>query len=193
MDIKDRFNILVGVCALASFAQNASAQDSRTDDLHTLMKLVVSTMENEGKQQNYDFIKQSTPQVMLGVDDTAEKNTKKFKSADDSFADKLMEKIPYKKSLKHAWNIIDGDVDLYFEDLRIDRRNKGISYKMASLPMIGKVSGSGLSADLGEDTKLTFKSDYMPLAGRVDGFQFKASAGTNDSNISFRYKIDISW
>ena len=153
MNIKDRFAIAIAICALASFAQNSSAENMHTD----------------------------VPEAFSEAAD------------DDDFVDKLMEKVPYSKSIKHTWNVLDGDVDLHFEDLRVDRGNKGVSYKMDSLPMIGKMDGAELNADLGEDSKLTFKSNYMPLVGHVDGLRFKASAGIDDSNISLRYKTAISW
>ena len=125
MDIKNRFAIAIAICALASFAQNSSAENMHTD----------------------------VPEAFSEAAD------------DDDFVDKLMEKVPYSKSIKHTWNVLDGDVDLHFEDLRVDRGNKGVSYKM----------------------------DSLPLVGHVDGLQFKASAGIDDSNISLRYKTAISW
>ena len=121
-------------------------------------------------------------------------STNSYASKDKGdFVDDLMEKIPYSKQLKYTWNVVDGDVDLYFEDLRVDRRNKGVSYTMETLPLIGEMEGSEIRAEVGDDNKITFKSDYMPLMGRVDGFQFKASTGTDDSTVSFKYKTAIDW
>lgn len=158
----------------------------------------MKSIEHNEDKKRHDFTKSSVAQadtdeisgeVAVEVDD----NKRRFKSDDDDFADRLMKRIPYHKSLRYTWDIADGDVDIYFENLRVDRRNKGLSYKTDSLPMIGKMDGAELEANLGGDSKLTFKSDYMPLVGRVDGFQFRASAGTDDRNISLRYKVDISW
>jgi hypothetical protein len=163
MNIKKGFILIVSICALASFAQNASAQNSQTDEAPVASEV-----------------------------NKADKKSSESKKKDD-FVDRLMEKIPYSQSLKYTWDVVDGDVDLYFKDLRVDRRNKGLSYTVNSLPMIGEMNGSELRADVGEESKLTFKSDYVPFVGHVDGFQFKASTGTDDSNISLRYKIDITW
>ncbi len=159
MTIKGGFAVAVVICFMASFVQNASGQDSSS--------------------QNADTNK-TRPK-------------KDFKSDGDDFVDRLMEEIPYSKSLKYTWNVIDGDVDVYFEDLRVDRRNRGLTYTVDSLPLIGKIKGGELKAMVGEDSKLTFKSDYMPFVGRIEGFQLKMSAGTDDSNISLRYKTAISW
>lgn len=202
---KNRFALTLGICALASFAQNAAAQDNYKNEPYTPFFIpVVYSVDNAWNQAPHDFTTPAAPAIIsdggsdLYVADKSvpevDQEKKNFKSDDnDDFVDNLLEKIPYSKSLKYTWNVVDGDVDLYFEDLRVDRGNKGVTYKIDTLPMFGKMEGAELKADLGEDSKLTFKSDYMPMLGRVDGLQFKASAGTDDNTISLRYKTDISW
>ncbi len=158
---------MVGICALVSFAQNASAQNAPS-----------------GKSDGHGTLVDNAPN---------DKNKRDFKAEDRDYAEHLMNKIPYSQSLKYSWHVVDGDVDLYFEDLRVDRGNKGISYTTQSLPMFGEIDGAELRAELGEDSQLSFQSDYMPFVGHVDGFQFRAAAGTDDSRISLRYKIDLGW
>ena len=170
MYTKGGFAVAVVICILVSFVQNAFAQNpspQRTENPQTTAK--------------------------ANSNAATDKNKKNFKSGADEFVERLMEEIPYKKSLKYTWNVIDGDVDVYFKDLRVDRKNKGLTYTMNSLPLIGEIEGGELKAMLGEDSKLTFKSDYMPFVGRIDGFQLQMTAGTDDSNISLRYKTAISW
>lgn len=177
MNIKGGFAAVVVIYVLASFVQNASAQNSSPQNTQTEN----STTDNK-----------TSPRVNKSEADK-NKYQKNFKSDGDAFVDRLMQEIPYSKSLRYTWNVIDGDVDLYFEDLRVDRKNRGLTYTMDSLPMVGEMKGAELKAMLGEDNKLTFKSDYMPFVGHVEGFQLKMSAGTDDSNISLRYKTAISW
>ena len=156
---------MVGLCALAGFAQSASAGTARV-------------VEPQGGASG-------------GGDVAADQ--KNAKSKEEDFADKVLKKIPYGQSLKQVWHVVDGDVDLYFEDLRMDRGNRGVSYKMDFVPLIDRVDGTGLKAHVGEDSKLTFESDYVPLVGRVDGLQFKASTGNNGSHMLLRYKTSIAW
>jgi hypothetical protein len=129
-----------------------------------------------------------------GVDGAvSDENKTSYKPKDDDYVENLIKTIPYGQSLKHSWNVADGDVDLYFEDLRVNRSNKGVSYTTDSLPIFGQLDGSQFRADLGEDSQLSFRSDYVPFVGRIDGFQFRAAAGTDDSTISLSYKIDLDW
>jgi len=202
MNIKNRFAVTVGICALASFAQNASAQNAHNHEPHTLMIPAVYSIENDWTQQDYDF----TAPVAVNVDPSGDgvatsnnpdvqdvESSNSFKAKGNDFVDKLMKKIPYSKQLKYTWDVVDGDVDLYFENLRVDRGNQGVSYKTNTLPIVGDMEGSEIKAEFGQDSKLTFKSDYMPMMGRIDGFQFKASASTDDTAISMRYKTNIDW
>lgn len=114
------------------------------------------------------------------------------KSDGKEFIDGIMHHVPYKNTLKHTWNVIDGDVDLGVTNLRMNRRNKGVTYKTNHIPLVGEVKGTELRADAGEDTKLTLTSDRLPFGGRVEGLQFKASVGSDDSNISLRYHREIA-
>ncbi len=202
MDIKIILSVIVGISAFSGFTQNVFAQDAHAVDISKLFIPAVYPI-NDWRQQDYDFTKPA-PSLPISPPDSnisqtindnvaIDKNKASFNSNEDDFIERLMKKIPYSKSLKYTWKVVDGDVDLYFEDLRFDRGNKGVSYKIDTLPMIGKIHGTELKAEVGEDNKLTFKSDYMPLVGRIDGFQLKASTTADDSNISLRYKTDISW
>lgn len=158
---------MVGICAFASFAQNASAQNS-----HTLYEAQI---------------------ISVPEDDTVGEEKKDSKSDENDFIGRMTDKVPFGNSLKQTWRVIDGDVDLYFEDLRVDRRNKVISYKIKSMPVVGDMDNGELKANVGKDASLTYSSDYIPFVGGVDGLKFQASTGTDDTNMSLRYKIDISW
>ena len=204
MNVKNRFAITVAVCALASFAHTASAENLQKNEPYTPFFIpAVYAIDNDWSKQDYDFQTPVAAPIETDIEGVTiseapaneiSESTNSYASKDKGdFVDDLMEKIPYSKQLKYTWNVVDGDVDLYFEDLRVDRRNKGVSYTMETLPLVGEMEGSEIRAEVGDDNKITFKSDYMPLMGRVDGFQFKASTGTDDSTVSFKYKTAIDW
>jgi len=190
--------LCTGLCAFISLPSATYAQSTTTNT--SLFIPAVYPIENAWQTQTYDF---KTPVGPAIVTDTKQnndisvankvKNTpkKEYKSddedEDEDFGDKILNKLPFKNSLKYTWNVIDGDIDLYFEGLRFDRGNKGLEYKTDTLPYFGKIDGMRIKAEMGESQKLTFETDYIPLMGRVDGFNFKASASDN-SKISFRYK-----
>lgn len=111
------------------------------------------------------------------------------RSGTDKFVDNLMEKIPYSKTLKYTWDVMDGDVDLVgVKNLRADVSNRGLKYQSDTLPFIGKLEDARLTAEMGKDNNLIYESSRLPLVGRVDGMEFRTSVG-DDSAISIRYKI----
>ncbi|MFK7839367.1 MAG: hypothetical protein AB8B83_03470 [Bdellovibrionales bacterium] len=204
MNIKNTCAITFAVWALASFFQTAMAENFQKNDLDNQPFFIpaIYPLESNWAEQDYNFQIPVTVPIRSDQDAKEVSNVNELdvstkagilKSDSGDMVDDLMKKIPYSKQLKYTWDIIDGDVDLYFENLRADRSNRGITYKMIELPMIGKMQGSELKADIGKDSKLTFKSDYMPMVGHIDGLEFKASAGTDKSVISLRYKADINW
>lgn len=188
MNIQRRFAVAVGVCALASFVQNASAQNAHLAAPYAMTDSTVSLSEQNWEQQSSDSSHIPEPQAALD-----EHTTGNAALDDDSRIDRLVKNIPYGHSLKQTWHVVDGDVDLYFEGLRVNRRNKGVSYTVNALPVVGTINRGKLKAHLGEESNLTYASDYIPLIGRIDDMRFQASTGTQDSNISLRYKIDIAW
>ncbi len=109
---------------------------------------------------------------------------------ENNAAETMLEKLPYKKQFKQGWKIVSGKEDLYFQNLRVDRSNRGLTYKTSYMPFMDDTDGIQWKAELGEDTKLTFKSDRVPLIGRVKGLEFKAAAG-EDSALSLRYKRSL--
>lgn len=114
-----------------------------------------------------------------------------FKSKEEKqdFGDKVLAMVPHGKKMKQAWKVIDGDVDLYFAGLRANRGNKGLKYKTNTVPFMGTYDGLELEFDAGEKTEFSFKSDNMPLVGKVEGFTFKGAAGTDGGKISARYTM----
>ncbi len=118
-----------------------------------------------------------------------DKDAKEFE--EEEFVDKILSKIPYSKTLKSTWNVIDGDVDLYVEGLRVDRGNKGVTYKTNTIPFMGEVDGVQFKASAGEDNKLSFESSVVPFVGHVEGLKFKSSVGDDDSQVSLRYNISL--
>jgi len=203
MSKKCRFALCVGICALFAFAQNAYAQNQNENSQQSEFFIpAVYAVEGDWRAQNYDFTNNAPPAIITtNTDDYLKDNNaaavkaakSKLKSDDENMADKLMKKIPYSKSLKYTWDVVDGDVDLGVKNLRMDRGNMGVSYKTNALPMLGDMDGSQIKAELGRSSKVTFESDYMPMVGRIDGLQFKASTGTSKSTLSLRYKTDITW
>ncbi|NCO04323.1 MAG: hypothetical protein GW903_09050 [Alphaproteobacteria bacterium] len=109
----------------------------------------------------------------------------------EKFEDKLLSMLPYKNTLKHTWNVIDGDVDLLtVEGLRFDRGNRGIAYTTSFIPMIGDVDGFEMEFCAGKDMEINFKSDVTPFIGKLEGLSFRGKAG-EDSAISFRYTVKL--
>lgn len=118
---------------------------------------------------------------------------KASKKSEKDWVDSMMEKLPYKNTIKYTWDVVDGDVDLMgVKNLRADAGNRGLTYKTNYIPFAGNVEGTKIQADFGKDTELKFESDYVPLVGRVDGLKFKTSVG-DGADISLRYNKAISW
>ena len=107
---------------------------------------------------------------------------------DSSFEDRLSEEFPIVKKLKPAWNLANGETDIFVENLRADRRNKGLTYKTNYIPFIGTSEAVEFKFRAGEENSVSFESDYIPFAGRVDGFNIKGSVG-DDSKIFARYTV----
>lgn len=133
----------------------------------------------------------------LNLESDQEAQDKKYKeysarfTADENLKNKILKRIPYQNEAKYAWEVIDGDVDLYFTGLRADRGNKGIEYTTNSLPFMGDVNGFELKFEAGENNKISFKSDVLPFIGRMEGLSFKGATGEEGSHISARYTIAL--
>lgn len=112
------------------------------------------------------------------------------KSAED-MGDQILAMVPHGDKMKQAWNIIDGDVDLYVEDLRFNRKNTGVTYKTNFVPFMGEVKGVELKFDVGEENAFSFESDIVPFVGQLDGFKFSGKAGDEDSRIGMRYTFAL--
>lgn len=163
----------------------------------------VYNIESAWAEQSYDFSKSVPEPVSSGDIDYSYETPVGLeqlaiaygggdhKSDGKEMLDRLIKKIPYKNTLKYTWDVIDGDVDLGVKNLRVDRGNKGITYKTNHIPMLGEMEGTQIKAEAGEDTKLTLTSDRVPFGNRVEGLRFKASVGNDDSNISLRYQTSI--
>ena len=190
----------------ANKAQVKTSQELVEAKPEELFLPAVYAVDNAWNSQSYDFTKTVPEPIVtpdadyayetpVGLDElsAAYGGGKEVKSDGEELVDSLMNRIPYKKSLKHTWKFIDGDVDVAgVNNLRVNRRNKGLRYKTNHIPLIGEVEGTELRADAGEDTKLTMTSDRLPFTGRVDGMTFKASVGNDDSKVSLRYHKEIA-
>jgi len=203
--------LCIGICAITSFSNAANAQNddynaSQNSYDESLFIPVVYTLDNAWNTQNHDF---TTPVAMPIIPETISdeniaaqehvqipkgelKEKKSLKAESENFGEKMLKKLPFKNTLKYTWDIIDGDEDVYFEGLRLDRGNMGLEYKTKDIPVVGTVEAIEIKAEMGKSAKLQFESDYIPMVGRVEGFNFKATAGKN-SNVSLRYKTDIDW
>ena len=184
------------------------------DDMHNnhngLPLYTISAYENEFKWRDpdYDFRrnegtaapsktaaghKKNTPPPddlsLLTLNSYSDDSARKQDEEEDAI-DEILENIPYSNSLKSTWKVLDGDVDLYVEGLRVDRGNKGLVYKTSTMPFMGEVEGVNIRAEVGEDNKVKLESSVIPFIGQVEGLKFKSSVG-EDSAISVRYKISL--
>jgi hypothetical protein len=115
---------------------------------------------------------------------------KKDKKSRKKVKNTLVQKIPFGDDLGDTWEFINGEVDIMgFENLRADRRNKGLQYTTNDLPLLGSVDGLDMRFAAGEDMEFSFTSDVTPFIGKIEGLSFKGAAGTDDNHISARYKI----
>ncbi|MCB1651724.1 MAG: hypothetical protein KDI46_06710 [Alphaproteobacteria bacterium] len=113
-------------------------------------------------------------------------------SKDDAFFDGFLEDMPYKHEMKATWKLIDGKTDLYVEGLRVNRRNRGVSYTIHSLPLVGEMEDSALRAEFGQrDRALKFESRHVPFVGSVEGLSFSSSAGNSGAQVSLRFKREL--
>lgn len=129
-----------------------------------------------------------TPEALAAIEPAAKRAAPKEKKIED----RLLSMLPYKDTLKHTWNVIDGDVDLLtVEGLRFDRGNKGVAYTTSFIPFMGDVDGFEMEFCAGEDMEINFESDAIPFMNKVDGLSFKGSAGEEDNRISFRYTMQL--
>ena len=197
----------IATFVLTISTQAALADDSITNDNYTEFFIpAVYPIENAWNEQSYDF----TADVSAGSDsisaeslNTLEpasisdplyyKAPEKFEKKDKNWEEELLDKLPYKNTLKYTWDFVDGDVDVMdVKNLRVDRGNRGLSYKTSFVPFAGDVDGTEIRAEVGEDTRLKFESDYVPMMGRMEGLKFKASLG-DGASVSLRYKSEVNW
>ena len=186
--------------ALAVCASPFAVKDAYANDANLFLPSVYA-LESDWKNTQHDFSQQNNgiayaeqtlqtgiaDDALLSQPESLNYSNQAKKKEDKDFADKILDKLPYKHTLKYTWNVIDGDEDLGMKGLRADIGNKGVSYKTNYIPLAGNVEGTHIKAEMGDDQRLTLESDQMPLRGRVDGFKFKASVG-DDARVSVRYK-----
>ncbi len=108
-----------------------------------------------------------------------------------SIEDEILEKIPHGSKFKQMWNVVDGDVDLYFTGLRADRKNRGLSYTLSNRSFIGDMNDIEIEFSAGNDSEVSFKTQTIPFMGQLEGFSLKGSAGMNDSKIFARYTVPL--
>ncbi len=126
------------------------------------------------------------------IERSQKSDRKKDKKAIKSAAGGLKDKIPFGEDLGQTWEFINGEVDILgFENLRADRRNKGLQYTTNELPALGAIDGLNMKFSAGEDIEFSFKSDVTPFIGKIDGLNFEGAAGTDGGEFSARYKIQF--
>ncbi len=187
--------------AAADPSGEASAKTEETQKASESSFFIPATLPTAQawRHENYDFSNENAARnippslsdaALYGYDnansalDSAGAGIPKFK--EDNIGDQLLDKVPYKKQMKYTWKLMKGDEDLYFENLRVDRGNKGLVYKTNYVPFMGETQGTQIKVEVGEDTQLTYKSDAVPGLQRIEGLDFKVTAGS-DSAISLRY------
>jgi len=127
-------------------------------------------------------------QSVENPEDEDQTPTSKF-IAESGIDNKILDQIPYGDNIKHMWNIVDGDTDIYFEGLRADRRNMGLSYTTTELPVIGKLNDIELEFTAGETNEISFKTHSIPFMGKLQGFTLKGTAGDDENKIFARYTV----
>ena len=199
MVIKDiRVVFLCAFCCFPSFVLADESAESKNDGIYEIrynwhneetdyIQPFEATKPTEIEAENII----NANKVAL-IDDNESEYKPKAKSKQD-FADELLDKLPYKNTLKHTWNVIDGDVDLIgVEGLRFDRGNTGVMYKTSTIPFMGEVDGMEIEFCAGEDHEINFESSVVPFVGKVDGFQMKSSIKEDNSRVyvSYTYSFD---
>ncbi len=110
------------------------------------------------------------------------------------FEDRLMDEIPYAKELKPIWKFVDGDVDVMgIDNLRADRRNKGLIYTTNYIPFVGETKEIEFKLRGGDDFSLSFQTSHIPFAGELKGFKMHGKVGSDDSKIVAQYKIPLDF
>lgn len=155
------------------------------------------------REDPYDFKPDTPDEYALGTANTQSLNTAsdplllnddisplaaRFKEED--LGEAFLKQLPYKEELSYTWKVVKGDVDIYFENLRVDRGNRGLTYKSNYIPFMGESLNMRWKAELGKDNQLTFTSDTFPVVGPVKGLQFRAKAG-EDNAVSLRYRRSL--
>lgn len=107
---------------------------------------------------------------------------------DEDIEDQILAIVPQGQNMKKLWYIVDGETDLYFENLRADKSNKGVKYTMTSVPLLGDIDGTKFEFSAGDKMEFGFKSNQIPLIGEVEGFRLRGSVSENAS-ISARYTM----
>lgn len=191
------FLCLGAVCLISplSLADDSTAKKTAASPVYEARyNWKISTLEHQEEQsESPNFIMtpgDGTPpaQALAALEPASQPKPKKEK-----IEDKILSMLPYKNTLKHTWNVIDGDVDLLtIEGLRFDRGNIGVAYTTRFIPFMGDVDGFKMEFCAGKDMEVNFESDVTPFVGKVKGLSFKGTAG-EDSKISFRYKIDFPY
>jgi len=117
------------------------------------------------------------------------KTTRKSSFKDDrGFEKVLLDKIPYGEDLSYMWDIVDGDVDITtVKGLRVDRRNKGLSYTTNKVPVVGAIDGMEFEFATGDTHEVSVESKIIPFVGKSERFKLKGSMSNDKSKIFARY------
>lgn len=186
--------ILVFTCA---FSTKCAALDEQANDTNAYPAFHIYSAQNEfgWNMEKHDFTKSAPVAIIPHVEDDEQSNAapeiKKPPKKREKMVDRVLKKIPFGKDLKSTWKVIDGDIDVMnVENLRLDRKNMGVSYSTNTIPMIGDVDHVNFKFEGGQENRATFESTALPYMGHIDGLKIRASAG-DDSRVSFRYKIKL--
>lgn len=196
------FAVLCGI--LSSLSQEALANDSSED---FAFQPLINTHEWQPKQEEMHFtitppktdeaplfniVPTSSHPHANNVGHSQFAGFSENKKGTGDLEDKILAMLPQGDRLKYMWHVTDGKVDLYFEGLRFDRGNKGVTYKTKTLPFIGEMDDIEFKFEAGDDNKFSFKSSTVPIIGSIEGLSFKGSTGDKGSRISARYTIPFN-
>lgn len=112
----------------------------------------------------------------------------------EDMGDQVLALVPHGDDMKYLWNVVDGDVDLYFSNLRADRKNKGMVYTTETLPLVGTFDHTEFKVKGGaEENAFSFETSHIPLAGDLEGFKFNGTLSDNNSRVSLHYTVPLDF
>lgn len=188
MSIKNLLRIFFGVFFVmtATFMNTAYAEGDKVED-KPFFEARINWM-NEPADLLSPLQQASETDVPDNIGNVT-KTTRKSSFKDDRGFEKiLLDKVPYGEDLSYMWDVVDGDVDIAtVQGLRVDRRNKGLSYTTNKVPIVGTVDGMEFEFATGDTHEVSVESKIIPFVGKSERFKVKGSMSSDKSKVFARY------